>query len=470
MSKRGMIAVYYVYRFLDKSNNIIYVGKSKQDLEQRFRGHLHLPDECYDLVYKIEYIECLTESDMSIKEIYYINKYRNDNFYFNVLDIAELPTSVVFDDKWIMYKGPLGAQFHKSINYKKGYTGEKQIRYNKDGSIDKRKPNKEKGYSSFVEGFTKDEVDLIINQIINTINHATNENQKQICFRNLMMFVLGINLPLKTQDFLNLKYKDLFDKNDKIKPVEMELGREYKDSVIKVPLRKCAKKVVLAYTQKYKLSYKSNSEDNLFQSRKHQTVSSRAWWNILSTITNEVGIEKNIGAESIRKTYGLNVYDNTEDKLNALLFLGELWGHTREAQMIRFLNLAEDKIDFDYYFGELYSLGNVRLEKIQCLNTHTSAQKQKSKQPIELKISEHLLKIEDYPKEKKQSKKKNPQKTNRVWSIEKKIEIVEKNIIQKIPQKTLAKEYDVDAGTISRWVSAYKQYGKVALEDKRFKT
>lgn len=125
--------MYYVYRFLDKSKNVIYVGKSKQDLEQRFRGHLHLPDECYDLVYKIEYIECSTESDMSIKEIYYINKYRNENFYFNVLDIAELPTSVVFNDKWKMYKGPLGAHFHKSINYKKGYTSEKQIRYNKDG-------------------------------------------------------------------------------------------------------------------------------------------------------------------------------------------------------------------------------------------------------------------------------------------------------------------------------------------------
>ena len=93
--------MYYVYRFLDKAKNIIYVGKSKQELEQRFRGHSHLPSECYDLVYKIEYIECKTESDMSIKEIYYINKYKNnEHYYFNVLDMTELPDSVDFNDKW----------------------------------------------------------------------------------------------------------------------------------------------------------------------------------------------------------------------------------------------------------------------------------------------------------------------------------------------------------------------------------
>ena len=42
--------MYYVYRFLDKAKNVIYVGKSKQDIEQRFRGHLHLPEECYNQV------------------------------------------------------------------------------------------------------------------------------------------------------------------------------------------------------------------------------------------------------------------------------------------------------------------------------------------------------------------------------------------------------------------------------------
>lgn len=121
--------MYYVYRFLDKKKNVIYVGKSKQDLEQRFRGHLHLPDACYDLTYKIEYIECATESDMSIKEIYYINIYRHDGDFFNVLDTADVSVSVEFKDKWKQYMGPLGTHFHHSINYLKGYTTQKEVRY-----------------------------------------------------------------------------------------------------------------------------------------------------------------------------------------------------------------------------------------------------------------------------------------------------------------------------------------------------
>ena len=154
--------MYYVYRFLDKSQNVIYVGKSKLELERRFNHHQHLPKECYAMVDKIQFIVCKTESDMSIKEIYYINKYKStEHYFFNVLDTTEIPKSVEFDDKWKMYRGPLPAHFSHSINFKKGYTTQKEVRYNKDGSVDKRKTNKEKGVPSYVDGFDEKEIDLI---------------------------------------------------------------------------------------------------------------------------------------------------------------------------------------------------------------------------------------------------------------------------------------------------------------------
>lgn len=65
--------------------------------------------------------------------------------------------------------------------------------------------------------------------------------------------------------------------------------------------------------------------------------------------------------------FNIVIYKNTEDKLNAILFLGELWGQLREAQIIKYLNLTSDEIDFDYYFGEDFSLGHVDLSEIQCL-------------------------------------------------------------------------------------------------------
>ena len=61
-------------------------------------------------------------------------------------------------------------------------------------------------------------------------------------------------------------------------------------------------------------------------------------------------------------------------------------------------------------------------------------------------------------------------RTNKVWTKEIKLEIVNKNILQHIPQIVLAKEYDVPAGNISQWVKAYKKHGESAFEDKRRKS
>lgn len=360
--------MYYVYRFLDKSQNVIYVGKSKQDLEIRFAHHLHLPKECYAMVHKIQFISCKTESDMSIKEIYYINKYKStDHYFFNVLDTTEIPKSVVFDDKWKMYRGPLPAPFSRSLNFKNGYTTQKEVRYNKDGSIDSRGGKKKKGVSSFVEGFDGKEVDLIINYLIEEINSAENNNQEEIRFRNLVMFVLGINLPLRPGEFLALKYADLFDKKDKPKEYELNLGRHQQDEVICIPLHSNVKELLIAYRKKYKLSYKNNAEEALFLSRERQILALGSWGRILGVASESVNIKKNIGAESLRKTYGLNIYKNSKNKNKALLFLGELWGQEREAKVIKYLGLAEDKIDYKYYFSEMFTIGNVYLERIKCL-------------------------------------------------------------------------------------------------------
>ena len=40
-----------VYRFLNKDNEIIYIGKTK-DLDNRIKTHEHLPKECYLERYK----------------------------------------------------------------------------------------------------------------------------------------------------------------------------------------------------------------------------------------------------------------------------------------------------------------------------------------------------------------------------------------------------------------------------------
>ena len=62
-----------VYRFLDKDNNIIYIGKAK-NLKNRLNGHNHLSKECYEERKKIEYVSFKNENDMDFAERYFICK------------------------------------------------------------------------------------------------------------------------------------------------------------------------------------------------------------------------------------------------------------------------------------------------------------------------------------------------------------------------------------------------------------
>lgn len=452
--------MFFVYRFLDKSNSVIYVGKSKQELQSRFMRHTHLPNECYSMVRKIEYIECPTEADMSIKEIYYINLYRNNPINFNVLDVTTLPTTIEFNDKWKTYKHSLPEHFCNSINVEKGYSKDKEVKFNKDGTISKRKTNKGKGSESFVEGLTREEVDLMVASLIDKINNAENNNQEQIRFRNLLMFVLGVNLPIKTSNFLELKYSDLFDEHDNIKPYSLVLGRFQKDEVIDIPLKKVVKNVLLAYAKYSGINYANNANDSLFQSRKHQIITPIAWGHILKTTASEVGISKNIGAETVRKTYGLNIFSTSEDKLNALLFLGKLWGQSRESQVISYLNLTNDDIDMDYYLGETFSLCTIELSELHCVQKEEVESGNAPNPMVEEHKKTEEKKIEAFNED------STTKRTYRRWSKDKKLEIVKKYYSQDISVKELAKEYDLDAGNLSRWISAYCKLGVAAFDEK----
>lgn len=96
-----------VYRFLNKDNEIIYVGKAKnlkQRIHNHFSGYGHLPETCYKNISKVEYIACKSITEMSIKEIYFINKYNplyNTKDKYEDSDIFSLK---IFDEnKWTKY-------------------------------------------------------------------------------------------------------------------------------------------------------------------------------------------------------------------------------------------------------------------------------------------------------------------------------------------------------------------------------
>ena len=89
---------YYVYRFINYYDDIVYVGRTV-NLLQRFTNHSFLTDA----IKKIEYITCRTYTDMVWKEIYYINLFAN-KCTINTKDVYE--GGVTFlntNDEWKTY-------------------------------------------------------------------------------------------------------------------------------------------------------------------------------------------------------------------------------------------------------------------------------------------------------------------------------------------------------------------------------
>ena len=92
----------WVYRFLNKYNEIIYIGKAKY-LKNRISSHNHLPEECYKEIVIIEYIEFDTEHDMDFAERYFISK--ENPKYNTVLSDKDFTLNLVEFDikKWNKY-------------------------------------------------------------------------------------------------------------------------------------------------------------------------------------------------------------------------------------------------------------------------------------------------------------------------------------------------------------------------------
>ena len=99
----------YVYRFIDKNSQTLYVGKTV-DLDKRMSEHWsknsHLKKQgrgdVYEKVQRIEYIKYRTELEALQKELEYINYYKpRYNKSSKIKQIIDILTDI---NKWKVYR------------------------------------------------------------------------------------------------------------------------------------------------------------------------------------------------------------------------------------------------------------------------------------------------------------------------------------------------------------------------------
>ena len=221
-----------------------------------------------------------------------------------------------------------------------------EIRYNKDGSIDKRKSHKVAGVSSEVFAFnTKEEIASMIKVLDNHIINAPDENKRQIACRNKMLFLVGINIGIRASDLCGLKWSFFLDNDGRFKDVYSFQPKKTKKTgkFVKIYFNDAVKKAIADYIVEYPIE---NMDDYLFKSRKgNNSITEKSLCRIIKDTASEANIDKNIGSHSLRKTFGFWTWHNAKDKDKSLVTLQMLFNHSSTQTTLKYIGLLDSEIE-----------------------------------------------------------------------------------------------------------------------------
>lgn len=220
-----------------------------------------------------------------------------------------------------------------------------EVRYNKDGSIDKRQSNKVAGISSEVYPFTTEaEIKAMIDLFNNRINEAPDENKRQIACRNKMLFLIGINLGIRASDLCGLRYSFFMNNDGTFKDFYTLQPKKTRKTgkFVKLYFNQVVKKAIADYVEDYPIQ---DMDEYLFKSRKGSaSISEHTLWDVMSKTAIEAGIKQNIGSHSLRKTFGRFIFHNADDKNKALVILQTIFNHSSPSVTSRYIGLTDDEV------------------------------------------------------------------------------------------------------------------------------
>ena len=232
---------------------------------------------------------------------------------------------------------------------KGGLSKEQEVKFNKDGSVDKRHCNKVAGVSSEVYPFTSEtEIKAMIDVFDKRIDEAPDENKKQIACRNKMLFLIGINLGIRASDLVTLRYS-FFMNNDgsfkefySLQPKKTRKTGKY----VKLFFNTTVKKAISDYITAYPIQ---DMDEYLFKSREGDgAITAKSLWRIIVDAANDAGFEGNFGTHSLRKTFGYWAWHNAEDKNKALVILQKIFNHSDTATTAKYIGITNDEMSDEF--------------------------------------------------------------------------------------------------------------------------
>ena len=161
-------------------------------------------------------------------------------------------------------------------------------------------------------------------------------------FRDLLLFVVGINSALRISDLLELKVAHFLDEQGKIRQrfwiKEQKRGKR-QEVVVNESIREALKEYWSAYP-----GIKEKQENYIFFNPKlndySHPIKRGQSWKFITSICREVGLRGNFGTHSLRKTWG---YHARMQGVDLALIMHKL-NHESIAYTKRYLGITDDEL------------------------------------------------------------------------------------------------------------------------------
>jgi len=167
-------------------------------------------------------------------------------------------------------------------------------------------------------------------------------------YRDLLLFVLGINTGLRISDILALKWESFITGGGRLLKTGDQLN------VVEIKTKKVKSFVInRSVAEALKLYHDSlanvNPDDPVFSSRKTddgslQPITRIAAWQMLNRYANMVGLNDGIGTHTLRKTFGYHLYK----KGVALECIQKMLNHSSPAITLRYIGITQEQLNDIY--------------------------------------------------------------------------------------------------------------------------
>ena len=136
--------------------------------------------------------------------------------------------------------------------------------------------------------------------------------------RDALLFHLGINTGLRSSDLVRLKFEDIFENGEIKKHLDIKQKKTHKFQ--RIIINNLVKDRIREYAREWDM----RNGDWFFPSyrRPEKHITTQQVWRRMKPVAQSIGI-RNFGTHTMRKTFGLSIYNKTKDPVQVMRALGQ---------------------------------------------------------------------------------------------------------------------------------------------------